>query len=100
MVTLKEAIVVNVLLVLLFVGANYFLWYSMRDATYTTVTWSPIFASYVPRFLGNNGELVAVQTIKTILNYPFLTFFLAMAVNLYLIFRLQRSKEIKPAALP
>ncbi len=98
MVTFKEALLVNVLLVLLFVGANYYLWYSMRDATYTTVTWSPIFACYVPRFLNSNGELNAIQTIRTILNYPVGAFFITIAVNLYLFFRLQRSKETKPTS--
>jgi predicted RND superfamily exporter protein len=43
----------------------------------------------------NGNNYVGIGSDVLMLNVPFWLFFIAIAVNLYFIFRLQRSKETK-----
>ena len=85
-------ILFNVMFSVLFVFSNYYIWDSLKEYPYTTATWSPIMVSYVPR-LFENGELISLQTIKEIPNFPFWLFFISTAVNLFFIIILLKSKE-------
>ena len=80
----------NVMLGVAFVFSSYYIWYSLEEYPYTTAHWSPFTVSYVQRNLVD-GELVSITAIRFIPNYPFWLFWVAMAVNLYFIVRLERS---------
>ena len=86
------AIIFNVSIGALFVFSNYYIWNSLKEYPYTTADWSPVKVAFVPRDFVN-GTLVSMQTIKEILNYPFFLFFLAIAINLFLIFKLQKAER-------
>jgi len=85
-------ILFNVLLGIAFVFSNYYIWNSLEEYPYTTDHWSPFMISYVQRYLVN-GELVSIQTIRVIPNYPFWLFWVAMIGNILFAVFILRSKE-------
>jgi hypothetical protein len=82
-------ILANVLLVLFFALANYYVWVNVNREGYYTSGWSPI------AFTANSYAPIPVPPI-VIPNIPFYVFCAAIAVNLIFIIRLGRSKETKP----
>ncbi len=90
----KLMILVNGLLVFLYVFSNWAEYSIMAIGSFhDDVTIQPYFPFYftVTRF---NVGFSAIL----FLNYPLTIFLTAMLVNLYFIFRLQRSKETRPTA--
>jgi hypothetical protein len=92
---LRNIILINVLLILVFVGSDYFQWSTING--YTTksnieIVWNPLLIHwnnfvYVPN--GNNIP----DGFVLFFNYPLVIFLFTVAVNLYFIYRIQRSKE-------
>ena len=89
----KYAIAANVLLGLLFILSSYFIWVEVDRWTMWNIAskWSPtlITAYRIP-----NAPTV-LMLVGPLLNFPFILFWVMLAVNLYFIIRLQRSKETK-----
>jgi hypothetical protein len=86
----KIAIVTNIALSLLFVLSNYFIWTNLNQWTRWNIAsiWSPILieAYRIP-------DMSTVQMpVGPLWNVPFLLFWIMLAVNLYFILKLQRSK--------
>lgn len=57
-------------------------------------SWSPLSVAYVGK-AEVGGTPLATGGLLNSPNYPFWLFFISTAINLYLIIRLQRSKETK-----
>ena len=93
----KLIILVNALLMLLFVLSEYSIGNELNsypnDLRY--IRWSPFVIQDVHAGALINGNWVAVGATTLTINFPFWLFFVAIAVNLYFMFRLQRSKETK-----
>ena len=96
MIGFRSIVIVNVVLVLLFVVANYGIWTmvnSNNHLDYTTM--NPI--NVIESMWGDvvDGKIYRIDGMGILPNFPFWIFFIAIAVNLYFIYRLQRSKETK-----
>ena len=93
----KLIIFVNILLILLFVSAEYGLenQFNSHPNELHSIRWSPFVIQDVQAGAFINGNWVAVGATTLTINFPFWLFFVAIAVNLYFMFRLQRSKETK-----
>jgi hypothetical protein len=93
----KLMIFVNFLLILFFVLAEFGIGNELNsypnDLRY--IRWSPFVIQDVHAGAFINGNWVAVGATTLTINFPFWLFFVAMAVNLYFMFKLQRSKETK-----
>lgn len=104
MVTLRTAVIVNILLVLLYILADAglalqfnLLIGSHKVASVTSVVFTPLVVNLVNDGMWINGVFAPANGVITAVNLPFMAFFLTIIVNLYFIFKLQRSKEAKPA---
>jgi hypothetical protein len=93
----KLMIFVNVILILFFVLAEYGIGNELNsypnDLHY--ISWSPFVIQDVHAGALINGNWVPVGSTTFTINFPFWLFFVAIAVNLYFMFRLQRGKETK-----
>jgi hypothetical protein len=94
----KLMILVNILLSLLFFFSNFSIWAELNSDP--TVLRSVVFTpfSITDSHAGsvvNGNQFIPLSGIVGMLNFPFLLFFIAIAVNISFIFRLQRSKETK-----
>lgn len=90
---LKLMILVNALLGLLYVISSYVLWMDINQWSNWNIAsdWSPILIT--PHRIPN---VPTVQMpILSLWNIPFILFWVILAVNLYFIIKLQRSKETK-----
>ena len=87
------AIATDVLVGLLFVLSNYFIWVEVGRWTVWNIAskWSPIL---ITAYRIPNAPTV-LMPVGPLLNLPFILFWVMFAVNLYFIIRLQRSKETK-----
>jgi hypothetical protein len=85
----------NVMLGVLFVSSNYYIWNTIDQLPYTSPHWNPLHVSYVPRIYVN-GMFVYAQTVITIPNFPFWLFWVAMIANILFAVLLQRSKQGNP----
>jgi hypothetical protein len=90
----KYSIIANIFLGLLFVYANYALWDSVNaEYPYLIAShWSPL-GIVAPHYILNDNTIAMVQTAFLYWNTPFWIFFLLMAVNLYFVIKLARTKE-------
>jgi hypothetical protein len=86
----KYAIITNIALSLVFVLSNYSIWANVNKWTHWNIasTWSPI-----------RIEAYRIPDMPTVLmpvgplwNLPFLLFWVMLIVNLYVIFKMQKSK--------
>ncbi len=95
---IKLMLVANAFLSLLFVYTNYFIWagFNISPKGYINLlTYGPGIIGYHLYFLVN-GQMEGFNGAYFVtFNFPFWLFFLAIAVNMYFIFRLQRSIEGK-----
>jgi hypothetical protein len=92
----KIAIVVNVLLALLFIYSNLSLWTSINGKGLSLLIasyWNPIGVSAM-HYSYVNGDFTTVQAIFHYWNFPFWIFFVAIAVNLYFIYKLSGRKNL------
>ncbi len=91
----------NVLLILLFVYANYAIWEVInfhRAVNYflahgNGITGEPQTVTSGPFFIYNHG--VDMNGGTSMFNSPFWIFFVAIAVNIYFMFKLQKTNETK-----
>jgi hypothetical protein len=89
-------ILANIAIGIAFVFSNCLIWNAVNQPSYYSTGWGPTNVEIVPR-PSVNGEPVP-QVAFSLINYPFWLFWIAMAVNLYFIVRLQRSKDVKSSA--
>ena len=90
----KLMIMVNALLIFLFLIANYALWNMVNSNTHLGHTvMNPL--NVIESMWGDvvDGEIYRIDGMGIMPNFPFWLFFVAIAVNMYFIFRLQRTKE-------
>jgi hypothetical protein len=99
---LLPVIVVNALLIILFIISNFVIWNSV-NGSYVKYTngavngyfvvshWNPISIIYTHAQY-TNGEFLTASGEFLLLNFPFWLFFVAIAVNLYFIAKLAKSK--------
>jgi hypothetical protein len=89
----KYAIVVNLTIALLFVYSNFSLWNSVNaEYPYLIAShWSPLGIS-APHYIISDGSFAVVQTIYLYFNTPFWIFWILMAVNLFFIVKLTKTK--------
>ena len=93
----KVEITFNLVLALIFLGSNFQIWERFNDQTYIvgSIHFDPLMIQLSQRMAYTAGNWLPLNTIVTEPNFPFWLFFVAIAVNLYFIFRLQRSIETK-----
>jgi hypothetical protein len=93
----KLIILVNALLILLFVLSEYQIGNELNsypnDLRY--IRWSPFDIQDSHAYAFVNGNLVGIGAHVLMLNFPFWLFFTAIAINMYFIYRLQKSKDTK-----
>jgi hypothetical protein len=90
----KLMIMVNALLIFLFLIANYALWNMVNSNTHLGHTvMNPL--NVIESMWGDvvEGEIYRIDGMGIMPNFPFWLFFVAIAINMYFIFRLQRTKE-------
>jgi hypothetical protein len=92
---LRIAVIANVLLVLIFVYSNFSIWDMLNEHSLIQGSWTPWLVDYVGKAVLPGEKPLATGGLLISPNYPFWLFFLSTAVNLYLLIRLQRSKETK-----
>ncbi len=95
----RIAVVTNFLLALLFTYSSFSLWNSVNaEYPYLIAShWSPLGIS-APHYVIDNGNLAVTQTLYMYFNTPFWVFWVVLVVNLYFIFRLQKSRDPKSTA--
>jgi hypothetical protein len=95
---LIPAIAVNALLSLLFVFFNYATWDYAQSTTHIVqlVSFSPFSIRAIPLGgLTNNNQIIPTQEFKSpIFNFPFWLFFVAIAINLVLIWNSTKNSNI------
>ena len=99
---LIPALVANAILALLFVYFNYFIWAELNSGPnmLRLLNFGPFYIQDSHMGVLINGtQYSPVNGIVLMQNYPFLLFFVAIAVNLYFLFKLQRSNENKAKEL-
>jgi hypothetical protein len=84
----KMMILVNVLLILFFVLANYFVYVSVNREGYFTRSWNPLVFT-------TDTYAVVPAPYTIVANLPFYIFWITIAVNTYFIIILQKGKETK-----
>ena len=92
---LRAIIIVNIIIVLLFVYADYNIgniFNRYPDSLYS-INWSPFLIQYNLAGSFVNGNWVAVGALGELINFPFWLFFVSTAVNLFFIARIVREKE-------
>jgi hypothetical protein len=89
----KVMILVNVLLSLLYVYSSYEVWNNVNNWSNDNVAsnWAPTLIS--PHFI--SSVIIPPMVYTSLVNTPFILFWIIFAVNLYFILELQRSKETK-----
>ena len=95
---LAPIITVNVLLGLTFILSNYDLWDFAQSSTglVQLVQFDPFWIRTIQLGALVNGQIMPVNAVTApYFNLPFWTFFVTIAVNMFFIYRLQRSKETK-----
>ncbi|NLE06264.1 MAG: hypothetical protein GX638_15870 [Crenarchaeota archaeon] len=95
---LRTIIVVNVLLLVFFILANFWIWgeFNSHINALGSGMLGPIWLQHTLSGAFVNGEWIGIGATTLILNFPFWLFFISTAINLYFIYRLQRSKDTKP----
>ena len=89
----RNAIVINIILVLLYVLSSYFLWSSVNwwNTYDIKADWSPILVT--PIYPHLNPMPSFPMSIQPLPNIPFLSFWLILAGNLYFINKLIEAKK-------
>ena len=87
----KIAVVFNLIIGLVFIYSNLTLWNSVNaESPYLIAShWSPL-GIVATHYIMNDGSLSMVQTLFLYFNSPFWIFFIAIAVNLYFIYRMSK----------
>ena len=84
-------ILVNLLLGVLFVASNYIIWDEVNAQEFASPHWGPLTVIYSPRMYVD-GVLSTLTTFVLLINFPFLLFWVAMIVNMWLGFLLFKNK--------
>jgi len=94
---LRTVIIVNVVLILLFVYADYSIGniFNAYPESLFYVRWSPLSIQTVLAGSFVNGDWMAVGALGDWINFPFLIFFVSTTVNLLFIIKLVRENESK-----
>ena len=94
---LRTIIIVNVIMVLLFVYADYSIGniFNRYSNSLYSINWSPFLIQYNLAGSFVNGNWVAVGALGDMINFPFLLFFASTAINLFFIILLLRQNETK-----
>ena len=96
MIRFRSIIIVNVVLVLLFVASNFVVWdaVDIHPVLGNTVM-NPI--NVIVSMWGTvvDGNIERVDGMSILPNLPFWIFFVALAVNLYFIFKLSKKQQIQ-----
>lgn len=87
-------VIINVILAGAFLFANYSVWDTVNQTSYSSTDWGPFHVTVVPKNAVDGGVAVP-QVAFSIFNSPFWVFWVAVAVNLYFLYMLQRTKERK-----
>lgn len=95
---LTPAILTNAILIFLYVYFNYAVWAELNGEPnmLRLIKFGPfsIQDSHIGTLI-NGTQFVSVNGIVLMQNYPFWLFFVAIAINFYFLFRMQRSNETK-----
>ena len=83
----KIMLLANSLLIVLFLYANYYVWVNVNNRYYFIRSWSPVEFG-----LDTINPMVPIPLLWVI-NLPFFVFWLAIALNLYFIVKLQRKGQ-------
>jgi len=95
---LRNIIMINVLLILIFVASDYFQWSTINHYTTTSnleIIWNPLIIHWNHFIYVPNGNNVP-DGFEQFPNYQFWLFLISTAVNLYFTAKLARGKETKP----
>ncbi len=77
---------------ILFVASNWWIW-NYLDGKITANSWGPFQIAIVPKTIVE-GEVVTIGTYTPIPNYPFILFWVALAVNfVFMVLALKNSGE-------
>jgi hypothetical protein len=90
----KYAIVINIILCLLFIYFNFSLWGEV-NAEYPILIpshWSPLGITAPHYVILNDNSIAIVQGLYSYFNYPFWIFFVLLAVNLYFVIKIAKTK--------
>jgi hypothetical protein len=89
----KYAVVANIVLSLLYVVSSYVIWMDLNQWRNWNIAsnWSPILIT--PYRIPDTPTVQ--MPVFPLLNFPFILFWVILAVNLYFIVKLQKSKETK-----
>jgi hypothetical protein len=93
----KIAIVTNLILALLFIGFNYIVWDDAQSTSHLVqlVTFSPFLIFIQPLGGLENGMIVPISMAKVpMFSFPFWIFFVAIAVNLYFMYKLSEKQPL------
>ena len=96
MVKLRSIIIVNALLILLFVVTNYVIWNAVDiHPILGNTVMNPI--NVIVSMWGTvvDGNVERVDGLSILPNLPFWLFFVAVAVNLYFIFKLSKKPQVQ-----
>ena len=96
---LVMAVTINALLVMAFIFTNLSLWNVIDRSSLIGVgpyAWNPLSITFVHKAEIVGAPPLATGGLFSFFNFPFWLFFISTALNLYLIIRLQKSKETKP----
>ena len=93
----KTALLVNVVLCVLFVFGNVYLWSAfggnnVGNTTLISSSWNPLVVSIMFHKF-QNGVFSTITGIFFYPNVPFILFWVSTIVNLYLMVQIHRSKE-------
>jgi hypothetical protein len=94
----KIATVTNLILALLFVVFNYVIWDDVQSTAHLVqlVSFSPLLIYIQPLGGLDNGQIIPISMAKVpMFNFPFWLFFVALAVNLYFIYKLSKTPNIR-----
>lgn len=94
---LRTIIVVNIIIVLLFVYADYSIGniFNEHPESLFYVRWGLLSIQTVLAGSFENGDWIAVGAVGDRINFPFLLFFVSIVVNLLFIIKLVRENESK-----
>ncbi len=88
------AIATNLIVSLVFIYSNFTLWNSVNgESPYVIAShWSPL-GIIATHYVINDGSYSMLTTFYSYFNYPFWLFFVAIAANLYFVYKLSKKSK-------
>ena len=95
MIRFRSIIIVNAALILLFVASNYVVWDMVNSNTHLGHT-SMNAINIVESMWGDviDGNIERINGLSILPNLPFWLFFVAVALNLFFIYKLSRASKV------